>query len=181
MKKKMIIVVLIIVVIIFCTGCASYSYDIYEVETTKDEQLCAVEGCTELHRYTSKYCENHICLYQENGGYVCDDRREDGQRYCSHHSRISVKYSDAEKEEAKKMAHEYSDELVSAHDDIIDICEITNGSNMMGRLKFGCTLVMKDSTTIARIVIYKPDYENMKVLGLEYKEGDEWKWYTETP
>ncbi len=180
MKKKMIIVVLIIVVIIFCTGCASYSYDIYEVESTKDEKLCAEEGCMELHMHMKKYCINHNCLYQENTIYVCEDRREDGQKYCWYHSSISVEYSDAEKKEAKKMAQEYCNELVSRHDDITNIYGIGEGHDEIGDLYFYCNLVINDSIKSARVVIYKPDYENMKVLGLEFKDGDDWKWYTET-
>lgn len=182
MKREIIIVVLTIVVIVCCTGCAAYTYDTYELETTKDEQLCAVEGCMELHMHTKKYCINHNCLYQENTAYICNDRRVDGQEYCKYHMQISTKYSEAEIEKAKKMAQEYSDALVSAHDDIIDICEIEGGyKDKIGYLYFGCTLVMNDSTKSARVVIYKPDYENIKVLGLEYKEGDDWKWYMETP
>ncbi len=77
------------------------------------------------------------------------------------------------------MAQEYCKELVSRCDDITNIYGIEEGYYEIGDLYFYCNLIINDSIKRARVVIYKPDYENMKVLGLEYKEGDEWKWYTE--
>ncbi len=178
----MIAVVLFIAVIIYCTGCASLpsSYVTYEIDITSDERVCAEEGCTEHFTDLQKYCINHRCLYQEDDPYkVCYRKREDGQKYCSYHSSISVEYSDAEKKEAKKMAQEYCKELVSRCDDITNIYGIEEGHYEIGNLYFYCNLIINDSIKRARVVIYKRDYENMKVLVLEIKEEDDWKSYRE--
>ena len=154
MKKKYMKWSILVITLILFTGCSS-NQSISEVET--GTPICKVEGCNNpckdigtdylLYVYYD-YCVEHAC--EEDG---CGSEKESSEKYCTIHKkkhaleeRNSIKLSDSQVKQARKVVDEYCDNLLSKHSNILAVNIINDRPETTPTsILFDCNVVREDS------------------------------------